>query len=119
MATKSKKFARRLRIKRGIRRKVSGTAERPRLTIFRSNKAIYVQVINDENGHTLASASSVAIDADKKTANIEAAKAVGQKIAENAKAKGIQQVVFDRNGYLYHGKVKALADSAREAGLEF
>lgn len=119
MATKNKKFARRLRIKRGIRRKINGTADRPRLTIFRSNKAMYVQIIDDQNGHTLASASSVEIDADKKTANIEAAKAVGQKVAERAKAQGVQKVVFDRNGYFYHGKVKALADSAREAGLEF
>ena len=111
------KTSRRLRIKRGIRNKISGTAERPRLTVFRSNKAIYAQLVDDTTGVTLAAASSVKFDDAK--ANTEAAGKVGTSIAEQALAKGISQVVFDRNGYLYHGKVKSLAEGAREAGLKF
>jgi large subunit ribosomal protein L18 len=112
--------SRRLRIKRSIRRKVSGTSERPRLSVFRSNTRIYAQIIDDVNGHTLTAASSVEINGkDKKGVNVEVAKQVGQKLAEKAVAAGVSAVVFDRNGYLYHGKVKALADGAREGGLQF
>lgn len=112
------------RIKRQVRvrNKVRGTAERPRLSVFRSAKHIYVQVIDDVNNTTLISASTVAkgIGSDLKTSgNVEAAKAVGSAIAEKALAQDIKQVVFDRNGFLYHGRVKALADAAREAGLSF
>jgi large subunit ribosomal protein L18 len=116
MATK--KNDRRLRIKRGIRQKLSGTAEKPRLSVYKSNTAIYAQLIDDSKGHTLASASSSEIT-DKKNVDIEGSKSVGKKIAEKATESGINTVVFDRNGYLYHGKVKALADGAREAGLNF
>ncbi len=116
MATK--KNDRRLRIKRGIRQKLTGTAERPRLSVYKSNTAIYAQLIDDSKGHTLAFASS-SEGSDKKNVDIEASKIVGKKIAEKATESGISAVVFDRNGYLYHGKVKALADGAREAGLNF
>lgn len=116
MATK--KDLRRTRIKKGIRRKIFGTPTRPRLSVFRSNTSMYVQIIDDTKGHTLATASSRELS-DKKSINIELAAQVGKKIAEKAVAAGIESVVFDRNGYLYHGKVKALADSAREGGLKF
>jgi large subunit ribosomal protein L18 len=116
MATK--KEARRLRIKYSIRTKISGTAERPRLSVFRSNTGVYAQIIDDLAGRTLASASSKEIVSNK-SANIEIAKQVGLKVAEKAASVGINSVVFDRNGYLYHGKVKALADGAREGGLQF
>jgi large subunit ribosomal protein L18 len=116
MATQ--KLERRAKIKLSIRQKVSGTAERPRLSVFRSNTTIYAQVIDDAKGHTLVSASSVEI-AKGKNANVEISKEVGKKIAEKALQSGITKVVFDRNGYLYHGKVKSLADGAREGGLEF
>lgn len=109
---------RRLRIKRGIRQKLSGTAERPRLSVYKSNTAIYAQLIDDSKGHTLAFASSSEIT-DKKNVDVEGSKSVGKKIAEKATESGINNVVFDRNGYLYHGKVKALAEGAREAGLKF
>ncbi len=112
MITKEK---RRLKIKKRIRKKISGTAERPRMSVFRSNKSIYVQLIDDLNGHTLASAYSGELES--KTANKEIAFEVGKKIAEKAKNKGIDTVIFDRNGYLYHGKVKAVAEGAREGGL--
>ena len=98
-----------------IRKKISGTSERPRLAVFRSNKQIYAQVIDDITGNTLASASSV----DSKGTKTEQASAVGKLIADNAKDAGVDTVVFDRGGFLYHGRVKALADSAREAGLKF
>jgi len=111
------KIARRAKIKATIRTKVNGTAEQPRLSVFRSNCQIYAQVIDDVNGKTLASASSLAIK-DKIT-KTEKAKKVGAMIAEAAKKAGVEQVVFDRNGYLYHGRVQALADAAREAGLKF
>ncbi|MCQ2204221.1 MAG: 50S ribosomal protein L18 [Bacteroidales bacterium] len=111
------KIARRNKIKARIRAKVSGTAERPRLTVFRSNKQIYAQVINDKEGKTLASASSKALDV--KGTKCEIAAEVGKQLAAAAQAKGISEVVFDRNGYLYHGRVKQLADAAREAGLKF
>ena len=114
--TKSK---RRERIKRRDRKSLSGTAERPRLSVFRSNKQIYAQLIDDVAGVTLASAESIKDDAAQKTNKTEQAKLVGKKIAENASKAGITEVVFDRNGYLYHGRIKALADSAREAGLKF
>jgi large subunit ribosomal protein L18 len=106
-----------------LRQRVIGTAERPRLSIFRSNKYLYVQVIDDAKGNTLAAASTlqkpVAGSLGGKGANLAAAKVLGKTIAERAKAKGISKVCFDRGGYKYHGRVKALADAAREAGLEF
>ncbi len=111
------KTKRRTRIKQGIRRKVSGTADVPRISVFRSNKAIYAQLINDKDGHTIAAASSQEIG--KKGVNIEVSKEVGKKFGEKAKAAGVEKVVFDRNGYPYHGKVKAFAEGAREAGLKF
>jgi len=117
MATKKTK--RRLRIKRSIRNKISGTVERPRMSIFRSNKSIYVQLIDDIEAKTLLSASSLELGDEAKSANIEVAQKVGKLIAEKAKDKGVEKVVFDRNGYLYHGKVKALAEAAREGGLKF
>ena len=107
------------RVKERIRRKVNGTADRPRLAIFRSLKYIYAQVIDDATGKTIVSASSRDKESSTKGANAAAAKAVGALIAKKAKDKGITQVVFDRGGYLYHGRVKALADAAREAGLQF
>lgn len=113
----NQKIARRLRIKAHIRTTVSGTAERPRLTVFRSNSQIYAQVIDDQKGVTLASASSLGIK-DKITKSEKAAQ-VGKLVAEAAKKAGVETVVFDRNGYLYHGRVKQLADAAREAGLKF
>ena len=105
-----------------LRRYLSGTAEKPRLAVFRSNKHIYAQVIDDVAGHTLVAASTMdkALSGDmKSTSNIEAAKAVGADVAKKAQDKGIEAVVFDRGGFLFHGKVKALADAAREAGLKF
>jgi len=110
------KLKRRTRVKRGIRKKVFGTAERPRLTVFRSNKHIYAQLIDDERGLTVASASSNTDDMSGRT--VATSKAVGVKLAENAKEAGIEAVVFDRNGYRYHGRIKALADGAREGGLQ-
>ena len=110
----------RVRIHRRIRHKVRGAQERPRLCVYRSLKQIYAQVIDDTQGRTLASASSNDEGAGLAGGgNVAGAKAVGRLIAERAKAKGIQKVVFDRGGYLYHGRVKALAEAAREAGLEF
>ena len=107
---------RRVRIKYRVRNKISGTAERPRLCVFRSNKQIYAQVINDDKGTTLVSASSLGLD---KMPKKEQAAIVGEKIAKLAVEAGISEVVFDRNGYLYHGRVAALAEAAREAGLQF
>ena len=101
-----------------IRAKIQGTAERPRLNVYRSLNHIYVQVIDDSQGVTLVSASTVAAKV-KTGGNVAAAKEVGKLVAERAKEKGIKKVVFDRGGYLYHGRIKALADAAREAGLEF
>jgi large subunit ribosomal protein L18 len=108
----------RQRVHTRIRRRLSGTAERPRLSVYRSLNHIYAQVIDDSQGVTLASASTVAAKA-KTGGNVAAAREVGRLVAERAKEKGIRAVVFDRGGYLYHGRVKALADAAREAGLEF
>ena len=117
--SKERRLARKKRQVR-VRKKVTGSVERPRLCVFRSTKHIYAQIIEDVTGKTLAAASSVAKDADNKYGgNVEAAKVVGKQIAEKALAKDIKQVVFDRNGFLYHGRVKALADAAREAGLTF
>ena len=113
------KTARRARIKINIRNIVRGTSERPRLTVFRSNTEIYAQLIDDEQGLTLASAGSLKDKNAHKAPGTEQAKIVGKSLAEKAKAVGIEKVVFDRNGYLYHGRVKALADAAREAGLNF
>ncbi len=116
----SKKMDRRQRLKYHIRKKVSGTVERPRLSVFRSNTNIYAQVIDDEKGVTLASASSLELsEGARLNTNAAAAAEVGKKVAERAKEAGVTKVVFDRNGYLYHGKVKALADGAREGGLQF
>ena len=102
-----------------VRGKISGTAERPRLDVFRSSKHIYAQIIDDVAGVTLASASTLEKGFEGFGGNVEAANKVGKMIAEKALAKGIKTVVFDRGGFIYHGKVKALADAAREAGLEF
>ncbi len=119
MATKNK-LNRRSKIKYRVRKKVSGTAEKPRLSVFRSNKAIYAQLINDLTGKTLAAASSNTKDiGDKKHTKTEAAKLVGKLVAERAIEAGIEKVVFDRNGYLYHGRVQSLAEGAREGGLKF
>ena len=117
---KNKKELRRIQIKKRVRGSISkGTAARPRMSVFRSNKEIYVQLIDDINGRTLASASSRSIEGAGSVPKIEQAKMVGKKAAEVALAAGIQTVTFDRNGYLYHGRVKALADAAREGGLKF
>lgn len=111
----------RKRVHARIREKMSGTAQRPRLNVYRSLNHIYTQLIDDQNGVTIASASSFGKKAEEKVygGNVEAAKKVGKLIAERAQEKGIKKVVFDRGGYLYHGRVKALAEAAREAGLEF
>ncbi len=111
--------AQRLRRHKRVRAKISGTPERPRLNVFRSEANIYAQVIDDVAGVTLASASSLEKGFEGLGSNCEAAKKVGQAVAERAKAKGISTVVFDRGGYVYHGRVKALAEGAREGGLEF
>ena len=114
------KIERRERIKHRVRKIVNGTADRPRMTVFRSNKQIYVQFIDDLSGVTLASASSLDKEITAKGVNkTDVAKAVGTLAAERASAKGINTVSFDRNGYLYHGRVKMLADAAREGGLKF
>lgn len=113
------KEARRLRIKKRIRKTISGTAERPRLAVYRSNKEIYAQIIDDLSGKTLVSASSLKDEAAHKGNKVEQAQYVGKKIAEKASAAGISNVVFDRSGYLYHGRIKSLAEAAREAGLKF
>lgn len=114
-----KKQLRRNSIRTRIRRTIKGTADRPRLSIFRSNKQIYAQLIDDINGITLAAASSASKELDLKANKVAIANAVGKAIAEKAKSTGISAVVFDRGGYLYHGRVKALADGAREGGLQF
>jgi large subunit ribosomal protein L18 len=120
MATKNKKEFRRIRIKHRIRKIISGTPERPRMTVFRSTKEIYVQLIDDHAGKTLAAASSLDKGvAEQKATKTEQAKLVGKLIAMKAVESGISQVVFDRGGYLYHGRVKSLADAAREGGLKF
>ena len=112
----TKKIERRIKIKYRIRKKIFGTPERPRLSVFRSNKQIYAQVINDEIGRTLVSASSLGMEAMPK---VQQAEKVGELIAQKALEAGVTAVVFDRNGYLYHGRVKQLADAARKGGLNF
>ena len=119
MAYNKKEF-RRNRIKNRVRKIVSGTPERPRMSVFRSNRDIYVQIIDDRAGVTLASASSVVADIkNQKVTKTDKSAMVGKLIAERAKEAGINAVVFDRNGYLYHGRIKSLADAAREGGLIF
>ena len=113
------KNAQRLKRHVRVRGKISGTPERPRLSVFRSNANIYAQLIDDVNGVTLAAASTLEKDFEGATSNKEAARKVGAAIAERAKAKGITVVVFDRSGYIYHGRVAELAEGAREGGLEF
>ena len=114
------KVARRNRIRKRLRAKVKGTSEMPRLAVFRSNQQIYAQVIDDRKGHTLASCSSRHKDLNLQAlSRIEQSREVGKKLAEMAKANGVEQVVFDRGGYRYHGRVKALAEGAREGGLKF
>jgi len=113
-----RKATRAIRQKR-VRTKVQGTSMRPRLCVFKSNENIYAQIIDDEKQATLVSASTLDKEVKTKASNVEAAKEVGKLVAERAKKAKIETVVFDRNGYLYHGKVKALAEAAREAGLEF
>jgi large subunit ribosomal protein L18 len=120
MALKNRKEFRRFRIKQRIRKVIHGTPDRPRMTVFRSNKEIYVQLIDDLGAKTLTAASSQMEEiASQKVTKIEKAKLVGKLIAEKALQAGIDNVVFDRNGYLYHGRVKSLADAAREGGLKF
>ncbi|MGB0166344.1 MAG: 50S ribosomal protein L18 [Luteibaculum sp.] len=113
------KQERRDKLRRRIRRTISGTAERPRLSVYRSNKQIYAQLIDDIGGSTIASASSLKIEEAQKVNKIQQAELVGKAIAAVGKEKGVKAVVFDRGGYLYHGRVKALADAARGEGLEF
>jgi len=115
---KTKQQARQ-RIRWRIRKKISGTPARPRLAVYRSNKEIYAQIIDDRAGHTLAAASSKDLENQPGATKSDLAKLVGKRLAELATAKNIQSVVFDRGGYLYHGRVKALADGAREGGLQF
>lgn len=111
------KNVRRLRRKRGIRKRVAGTPQRPRLTVYRSLKHIYAQVVDDLSGQTLVSASTIDGRIEKGS-DVNAAKQVGQALAQKAKAAGIEKVAFDRNGFRYHGRIRALADAAREAGLQ-
>jgi len=118
MIMQTKRNAIRQRIHARIRQKMAGTAARPRLNVYRSLSHIYAQVIDDQKGETLVSASTLTLKL-KTGGNVASAKEIGKAIAEQAVAKGIKQVVFDRGGYLYHGRIKALADAAREAGLEF
>lgn len=113
------KKERREKIKKSIRKTVTGTAERPRLTVFRSNAQIYAQLIDDLEGKTLLACGSLKNEGAQKVNKVEQAALVGKELAEKALAAGIKEVVFDRNGYLYHGRVKSLADSAREGGLKF
>ncbi len=125
MLTRVTKNEKRGHVHDRIRKKMQGTAERPRLNVYRSLNHIYVQVIDDLHGNTLVSASTAegkgkdAKDARRTGGNVAAAKAIGKTIAERAKAKGVTKVVFDRGGYIYHGRVKAVAEAAREAGLQF
>ncbi|WP_438449133.1 50S ribosomal protein L18 [Gorillibacterium sp. sgz5001074] len=120
MITKGDKNEARVKRHLRVRKKITGTAERPRLNIFRSSKHMYAQIIDDTQGVTIVSASTVEKELNVTNGgNVDAAKAIGALIAQRAKEKGIVKVVFDRSGYLYHGRVQALADAAREAGLEF
>lgn len=113
------KLEKRIRIKRRVRGKISGSSELPRLSVYKSNKEIYAQLIDDKNGKTLVSASSREKGVDAKGTKTEVSVAVGKAIATKAIAAGIEAIVFDRNGFVYHGRVKALADGAREGGLKF
>lgn len=113
------KRERRIRIKQRVRKHINGTAERPRLSVFRSNKEIYAQLVNDQNGETVLTASSLEKSFKKEGTKSDVAREVGKLLANKATEKGIEGVAFDRNGYLYHGRVKALADGAREGGLKF
>jgi large subunit ribosomal protein L18 len=113
-----KKLERRIRIRLGIRKKVAGSKQSPRLSVFRSNRGIYAQIIDDSSGHTLVAANSTEVGGKLKL-NVATSKSVGQLIAKKAKESGIETVVFDRGGFLYHGNVKALAEGAREGGLKF
>ena len=113
------KIEKRKRIHLGIRNKIEGTSERPRLSVYKSNTSIYAQLIDDIKGNTLAYASSKELELKGKTVNVISSKEVGKKLAEKALASGIHNVVFDRSGYKYHGRVKALAEGAREGGLKF
>ena len=120
MATTHKKVLRRIRNRRRMRSKIRGTAERPRLSVFRSNKQIYAQIINDVDGVTIASCSSRVKDiTSQPLSKVEASQLVGKTLAEKAKEQGVESVIFDRGGYKYHGRVKALAEAAREGGLIF
>ena len=119
MVSKVNKNAMRMKRHVRVRGKVSGTTERPRLNVFRSNANIYAQIIDDVNGVTLVSANTLEKEFEGATGNCEAAKKVGAVLAERAKAKGIEEVVFDRGGYIFHGRVAALAEGARENGLQF
>jgi len=112
------KTERRTRIRMGVRKKVEGTTARPRLSVFRSNKVIYAQIIDDIKGHTIVAASSVEVD-KKGGVNLSISRTVGKKVGVKAVASGVKDIVFDRSGYLYHGNVKALAEGAREGGLKF
>lgn len=112
-------MSRRERIKKGIRKQLTGSTERPRLSVFRSNKGIYAQVIDDVNGVTVASASTLSKEFAETGNKVEQSRLVGKLLAEKAVAAGVTKVVFDRNGYLYHGRVKSLAEGAREGGLNF
>ena len=113
------KLSRRDRIKKGIRKRISGSSERPRLSVYRSNKGIYAQIIDDVTGKTIVSASSLSKDFAATGNKSDQSVAVGKAVAAKAVAAGIKDVVFDRNGYLYHGRVKSLAEGAREGGLNF
>lgn len=117
MSKSAPKVAQRARIRRRIRAKITGTAQRPRLSVFRSNKHVYVQLVDDAAGHTLAAASTR--DNGAEGAGVAASRAVGQRLAERASAAGITTAVFDRGGYRYHGNVQAIAEGAREGGLQF
>lgn len=122
MLSKRVRDSKRYRRKRRVRKKIFGTAERPRLSVYRSNKNIYAQLIDDESGKTVASASTVDGELSERIAELDktaAAREVGKLIAERAKSNGFHKVVFDRNGYLYHGRVAAVGEGARESGLEF
>ena len=119
MVSKINKNAMRMKRHIRVRGKISGTPERPRLNVFRSNANIYAQIIDDVNGVTLVSANTLEKEFEGTCGNCEAAKKIGLVVAERAKAKGIEEVVFDRGGYIYHGRVQALADGAREGGLKF
>ncbi len=122
MGNENKKNLARIKRQRRVRKKIIGTSERPRLSVFRSARHIYAQIIDDSKGCTLAACSTVEKafqDLDKPESKCKAAEAIGKMIGARAKEKGIEKVVFDRNGFLYHGRVKAVSDGAREAGLEF